>query len=58
MPQEMFPPKRSISYALNLAKWFDLSMPGQYSIQVKQRLSGSNSDIQSNQVVVKIVPKS
>jgi hypothetical protein len=58
MPKEMFPPKRSVTYALNIARWFDLSVPGQYSIQVKQRVSGSNLDVQSNRVVVTIIPQS
>jgi hypothetical protein len=58
MPKEMFPPKRSITYALNVSKWFDLSVPDQYCIQVKQRVSGSNLDIQSNRVVITIILKS
>lgn len=58
MPNEMFSPKRSITYALNIAKWFDLSVPDQYSIQVKQRVSGSNLDVESNRVVVTIIPNS
>lgn len=53
----VIPPNKSITEFINLAKWFDLSKAGEYTLQVNKRDPISKVIVESNKVTIKVVPR-
>lgn len=49
-------PHESSSESLNLGRFFDLTKPGKYSVQVKKRDPENNRIVESNIVTINITP--
>ena len=49
-------PGKSLTESVDLNKWFDLTKPGQYTVQAKKRIPGTKSFVESNKVTITIVP--
>jgi len=50
------PPGKSITESVDLNRWFDLTKPGQYTVQAKKRIPGSHSFVESNKLTITITP--
>ena len=49
-------PGKSIIESVDLNRWFDLTKPGQYTVQAKKRIPGSKSFVESNKLIITLVP--
>jgi hypothetical protein len=52
-------PGESVTDNANVARWLDLSQPGEYTIQVSRRINGHVDDdvVKSNIITVTVLPK-
>jgi hypothetical protein len=53
----VIPPSKSITEFVNLAKWFDLSKPGDYTLQVHKRDPISKTMVDSNKITITVIPR-
>jgi hypothetical protein len=49
-------PGKSITESVDLNRWYDLTKPGQYTVQARKRIPGSNSVVESNKLAITILP--
>ena len=51
------PPRQKVTEFVNLAKWFDLNEPGQYTIQLRKKDPINGGWIESNKIMITVIPK-
>ena len=51
------PPGKAIMEPVLVNRWFDLSKPGQYTLQLRKKDPIGGGWIESNQLTIKVVPK-
>ena len=51
------PPRQKVTEFVNLANWFDLTTPGRYTIQVRKKDKIGGGWVESNKLMITIVPK-
>jgi hypothetical protein len=49
-------PGKSLTQSVNLNKWFDLTTPGQYTVQAKRKVPKSDSVVESNKLTITVIP--
>lgn len=54
----IIPPKRCVTNSIGVEKWFDLSKPGQYSLQLRIKALGSVEVVESNKLAITVLSKS
>lgn len=45
-------PHESLTESVDLNRWFDLARPGQYRVQARKKVPGSNSVVESNKLTI------
>ena len=49
-------PGKSVTESVDLNKWFDLTTPGQYTVQSSRKVPGDGEMVESNKLTITITP--
>jgi len=53
---QIIDPGKSATETVDLNRWFNLTKPGQYTVQARKRIPGTNSFVESNKLTITITP--